>query len=150
MSNPIFHFLFPPFLFSFFASLVLDTSKDLDSFHFLFSPFISSSFANKVPFSLFILDWASLEAHMIKNLPAVWETCVWSPAFNPWVGKLPWRRTWQTTPVVFPGKSPWTEEAGGLQSVGSQSQTWLWLNTQDILEIDSNSSPFDYKEAQEI
>ena len=25
--------------------------------------------------------------------------------FNPWVGKIPWRRMWQPTPVFFPGES---------------------------------------------
>ena len=25
--------------------------------------------------------------------------------FDPWVGKIPWRRNWQPTPVFFPGKS---------------------------------------------
>jgi len=35
---------------------------------------------------------------------------------NPWVGKIPWRRAWQPTPVFL--SSPWTEEPGGLQSVG--------------------------------
>ena len=25
--------------------------------------------------------------------------------FSPWVGKIPWRRKWQPTPVFFPGKS---------------------------------------------
>ena len=25
--------------------------------------------------------------------------------FDPWVGKLPWRRKWQPTPVFLPGKS---------------------------------------------
>ena len=27
------------------------------------------------------------------------------PGFHPWVGKIPWRRAWQLTPVFFPGKS---------------------------------------------
>ena len=27
------------------------------------------------------------------------------PGFNPWVGKTPWRRAWQPTPVFLPGKS---------------------------------------------
>ena len=27
------------------------------------------------------------------------------PKFNPWVGKGPWRRKWQPTPVFLPGKS---------------------------------------------
>ena len=43
-----------------------------------------------------------------------------------WIGKIPWRRTWQPTPVFLPGESPWTEKPGGLQSMASQkSQTWL-------------------------
>ena len=25
--------------------------------------------------------------------------------FNPWVGKIPWRRKWQHTPVFLPGES---------------------------------------------
>ena len=25
--------------------------------------------------------------------------------FNPWVGKIPWRRTWQPTPEFWPGES---------------------------------------------
>ena len=25
--------------------------------------------------------------------------------FDPWVGKIPWRRKWQPTPVFLPGKS---------------------------------------------
>ena len=25
--------------------------------------------------------------------------------FNPWVGKVPWRRAWQPTPVFLPGES---------------------------------------------
>ena len=27
------------------------------------------------------------------------------PGFNPWVGKIPWRRKWQSTPVLLPGES---------------------------------------------
>ena len=55
-------------------------------------------------------------AQMVKDLPAVWEA---------WVGKIPWRRAWQPSPVFLPGESPWTEEPDGLQSVGSQSWTGL-------------------------
>ena len=25
--------------------------------------------------------------------------------FDPWVGKIPWRRKWQLTPVLFPRES---------------------------------------------
>ena len=27
------------------------------------------------------------------------------PVFNPWLGKIPWRRKWQPSPVYLPGKS---------------------------------------------
>ena len=27
------------------------------------------------------------------------------PGFDPWVGKIPWRRIWQPTPAFLPGKS---------------------------------------------
>ena len=47
--------------------------------------------------------------------------------FNPWVGKIPWRRKWQSTPVFLPGKSHWTEEPGGLQSMGSQRVVHEWV-----------------------
>ena len=32
----------------------------------------------------------------------------------PMLGRFPWRRAWQPIPVFLPGKSPWTEELGGL------------------------------------
>ena len=40
-------------------------------------------------------------------------------SFDPWVRKIPWRRAWPPTPVLLPGESPWTEEPGGAQSLGS-------------------------------
>jgi len=36
------------------------------------------------------------------------------PEFDPWVGKIPWRRKWQHTPLFLPGEIPWTEEPGRL------------------------------------
>jgi len=42
------------------------------------------------------------------------------PEFDPLVGKIPWRRAWQPTPVFLSEEFPWTEEPGGLQSMGSQ------------------------------
>ena len=36
-----------------------------------------------------------------------WSVCLQGgrPGFNPWVGKIPWRRKWQPTPVLLPRKS---------------------------------------------
>ena len=60
-------------------------------------------------------------AQMVKNPPAVREIWVWSRA-----GKILWRRAWQPTPVFLPGESPWTEEPGGLWSMGSQRAGHDW------------------------
>ena len=40
--------------------------------------------------------------------------------FNPWIRKITWRRKRQPTPVILPGKIPWTEEPSGQRSMGSQ------------------------------
>ena len=47
------------------------------------------------------LLWASLVGQLVKNPPAIGRT-----GFDPWVGKIPWRRAWQPTPVFLPGESP--------------------------------------------
>ena len=39
----------------------------------------------------------------------------WAPFL---VGKIPWRREWQTHSSVLAWEIPWTEEPGGLQSHG--------------------------------
>ena len=47
--------------------------------------------------------------------------------FNPWFGKILWRRKWQ--PIhssILVWGIPWTEEPGGLQSTGSQSVGRDW------------------------
>ena len=35
------------------------------------------------------------------------------PGFDPWVEKIPWRRTWQPTPVFLPGESHGQRSLGG-------------------------------------
>ena len=59
-------------------------------------------------------SWASLVAETIILLQCG------RPGFDPWVGKIPWRKAWQPTPVFLLGESPWTEEPGRLQSMGLQ------------------------------
>ena len=46
--------------------------------------------------------------------------------FDPRVEKTPWRRKWQPTPLFRPTESPWTEETGGLQSIGSKRVRQEW------------------------
>ena len=49
--------------------------------------------------SSLIATGASLVAQMVKRLHTMQKTRV-----HPWVGKIPWRRKWQPTPVFLPGK----------------------------------------------
>ena len=40
------------------------------------------------------------------------------PRLDPWVGKIPWRRKWQPTPVFLPGKSHGQRSLVGCSSWG--------------------------------
>ena len=53
------------------------------------------------------------------------------PGLDPWVGKIPWKRAWQPTPVFLPAESPWTEEPGGLQSM-------VWAKTRTLSTEQNN------------
>ena len=67
--------------------------------------------------------WASQVALVVKNLPANagrHKSC----GFDPWAGKIPWRRAWQPTPVFLPGechgqRSWWAAILGVAKS-------WTW------------------------
>ena len=47
------------------------------------------------------------------------------PGFDPWVGKIPWRREWQPTPIFLPGKSMDTGAWQGALHGVAKSQTQL-------------------------
>ena len=68
---------------------------------------------------------ASQVALVVKNPPA--NAGPERLGFDPWVGEIPWRRAWQPTPAFLPRDSPWTEEPGGLQAVGSQRVGHDWV-----------------------
>ena len=46
----------------------------------------------------FQYSWGSLVAQTVKN-----QLQCERPGINPWVGKIPWRRAWQPSPVFLPG-----------------------------------------------
>ena len=79
------------------------------------SPFISLHLSFLLYKMEKLTEPASLEAQLVKNLPAKQE--VW---FDPWVGKIPWRRKCQPTPGFLPGNpmdrgtwrgySPWATQ----------------------------------------
>ena len=58
--------------------------------------------------------WAFLVAQMIKDLPAM-ETCIQSLGWED-----PLEKGMATHCSILAWRSPWTEEPGGLQSMGSQ------------------------------
>ena len=62
--------------------------------------------------------------------------------FDPWVGKVPWRRAWQPTPVFLPWRIPWIEEPGGLQSIGSQRVRHDWGTDTFTLPFKINLSSY--------
>ena len=62
---------------------------------------------------LLLVERIFLVAQMVKNLPAKQET-----GFSPWVGKIFWRREWQSHPVFLPGKSHGQRSLVGYSSWG--------------------------------
>ena len=60
--------------------------------------------------------------------------------FDPWVRQVPWRRKWQPAPVFLPWEIPWTEEPGGLQSMGSQRVRYHWARTRNEWVLLTSSS----------
>ena len=60
-----------------------------------------------------------------------WSVCLQCrrPGFNPWVGKIPWRRKWQLTPVFLPGESHGWRSLVGYSPWGcKESDTTEWLH----------------------
>ena len=51
------------------------------------------------------------------------------PGFDPWVGKIPWRRKWQTHSSTLAWRIPWREEPSRLQSMGSQRVGHDWATS---------------------
>ena len=75
---------------------------------------------------------------MVKNLPAMQETWIWSLG---WEDPLEKRMT--THSCILAWRTPWTEEPGGLQSIGLQRVGHNWatgLNWTDYTAVDNLAS----------
>ena len=46
----------------------------------------------------------SVKGHIFTAAVSLTSQCR-RPGLDPWVGKIPWRRKWQPTPVFLPGES---------------------------------------------
>ena len=73
-------------------------------------------------FTLFIIIWASRVTQMVKNLPAKWETWVWSLCLED-----PLEEGMTTHSSILAWRILWTEESGRLQSMGSQRVGRDWV-----------------------
>ena len=71
-----------------------------------------------------LMEFSPLLTSLMTQLYRIHLQCrrLW---FDPWVGKIPWHGKWQPALVFLPGKTPWTEEPGGLQSMGLQRVNWV-------------------------
>ena len=63
-------------------------------------------------------------AQMVKRLPTMWETWVWSLGWED-----PLEKEMATHSSTFAWKIPWTEEPGRLQSMGSQRVGHDWATS---------------------
>ena len=71
---------------------------------------------------------AFLLVQRIKRLPAKQD-----PGFDPWVGKIPWRRKWQPTPVFLLGESHGQRSLAGYSPRGrKESNTTERLHTHTL------------------
>ena len=89
-------------------------------------------------FSGVTLEWHQYLAGValvVENLPASARD-VRDAGFNPWVGKIPWRRKWQPTPVFLPknllDRGTWLSAVHRITK--SQTQ-WKRLSTHNSLVI---------------
>ena len=55
--------------------------------------------------------------------------------FDPWVGKIPWRRNWQPTPVFLPGKSHGQRSLAGYSPCGRKEVDDTFMNNNNINKI---------------
>ena len=83
---------------------------------------IEKPYATVKVINLYATLIASLVAQLVKNRPAMREL-----GFDPWIGKIPWRRERLPTPVFWPGEfhglySPW-----GCKESGTAEQLLLHM-----------------------
>ena len=85
-----------------------------------------------------LLIWGLPGGSVVKN-PPVNAKC----GFDLWVGKIPWRRKWQPTPVFLPGKSYGQRSLAGYSPWGSQRVRHdLVINNMPVLVSDLALRPY--------
>ena len=81
--------------------------------------------------------WAFLVAQVVKNPPAMWAT-----GFDPWIGKIPWRKEWLPTSVSGLGEFYGQRSLEGYGPWGcKESDTTKRLSKNTILLEKKNKEP---------
>ena len=93
------------------SSIKIPWTEKLDRLQFIGSERVRTRLSDFITPDKWLPGWLSS-----KESTCQYGRCL----FHPWMGKTPWRRKWQHTPIFLPEEIPWTEEASGLQSTGSQ------------------------------
>ena len=68
-----------------------------------------------------VKNLATQVALVVKNLPA--NAGDMRCGFDLWVGKIPWKRAWQHTPVFLPAESHGQRSMGAIVHGAAKSQT---------------------------
>ena len=79
---------------------------------------------------------ASLVIQMVKNLPAMQETQVWSQGWED-----PLEKGMATHGSILAWRIPWTEEPGGLQSMGLKRVGHDWATSTHTMACLRNPIP---------
>ena len=137
-------------------SLSLSAGQSVSGIQWLF--FFPSLWPLCMTFIWAIVDGASLVAQTVKDPPEMQATGV-----DPWVGKIPWRRTWQPTLVFLPqeshgqgslvGYSAWSHKEWDTTEQPTLS-LWVGMRNKDffppssfldaVLSVWSSSCPVSY------
>ena len=81
--------------------------------------------------------------------------------FDPWVGKIPWRKKWHATPIFLPGKShgqrsladytPWgSKESHRTEHLNSNNNMYLYLSSLKRKDINKQDPSYSSREFYNI
>ena len=109
--------------------LLCTAAKNIKWYHF------EKKFGSFLHLHFDLESGASLVAQMVKNLPAIQETWVWSLGRENTL-----KEEMATYSSILAWTIPWTEEPGGLQSIGSQ-RVGQDLATKQQKQTTTNNNP---------
>ena len=77
--------------------------------------------------AFFLIQLSFIELPWWLRRWRIWRHCR-TPKFDPWVGKIPWRRAWQHTPIFLPGQPHEQRNVVGYSQCGGWATDTLSLS----------------------